>query len=309
MKYPLLLKPVLKDYIWGGKKLKTEYGLNADTENIAEGWMLACHKDGTNVILNGKFAGEPFTKALEEWGYGKDFPILIKLLDACDRLSVQVHPNNEYALKNEGEYGKTEMWYIVDCNEGATLAYGFKHDINSDEFRQRIQNNTLDEVINYVPVKKGDVFFITAGTLHAIGAGILIAEIQQNSNSTYRISDYGRLGKDGKPRELHVDKAVDVTLTQKPTLPYGNIGKTREYAYGTERTLAECEYFKTSLLNLNGEKNIYCQSGFVSLLVLDGEITLDYTQTQFTAKKGDSIFVPNNCDCKISGTAQIIYTE
>lgn len=309
MRYPLLLKPVLKDYIWGGERLKKEFGFKADTQTVAEGWMLACHKDGTNVILNGNYAGEPLSKALCEWGYGSDFPILIKLLDACDRLSVQVHPDNDYALKNEGEHSKTEMWYIADCDEGATLAYGFKRDINTNEFRHRILNNTLDQVINYVPVKKGDVFFIEAGTLHAVGAGILIAEIQQNSNSTYRISDYGRLGKDGKPRELHVDKAVDVTKTKKPDAPYGNIGKTTVFNFGKERLLAECEYFKTVKIDLDGQKNIFCAKGFVSLLILEGELTVCYNSQKFTAKKGDSIFVPNNCSCTVFGKAEIIYTE
>lgn len=309
MRYPLLLKPVLKDYIWGGERLKKEFGFESNTQTVAEGWMLACHKDGTNIITNGEYAGKPFGKALQEWGYDDNFPILIKLLDARDKLSVQVHPDNEYALKNEGEYGKTEMWYIADCDEGATLAYGFNRDISSEEFRQRIQSNTLDEVINYVPVKKGDVFFIKAGTLHAVGAGILIAEIQQSSNSTYRISDYGRLGKDGKPRELHVDKAVDVTVTKIPNEPYGNTGNTCECAYGKIRMLAECEYFKTKKIDLDGQKTIFCESGFASLLILDGEVVIEYGNEKFTAKKGDSVFIPNDCNCKISGMAQLIYTE
>ena len=145
--------------------------------------------------------------------------MLIKLIDAKDNLSVQVHPSNEYALRVEGEYGKTEMWYIVDCDPGAELLYGFKHEISKEEFAERIANNTLLEVTNNVPVHKGDVFFIESGTLHAIGKGILIAEIQQNSNTTYRIYDYGRVGKDGKPRELHVEKAKEVTNLVPPKYP------------------------------------------------------------------------------------------
>ncbi len=306
-KYPLLLKPVLKDYIWGGERLIKEFGFDATTPTVAEGWMLSSHKDGTNIVGNGKYKGMMLDKVLENWGYTQKFPILIKFIDAKQSLSVQVHPDNEYALKNEGEYGKTEMWYVVDCKQGAKLVYGFNRDIDRDEFRNRIEANTLTEVINYVPVKKGDVFFITAGTLHAIGEGILIAEIQQNSNSTYRVFDYGRLGNDGKPRELHIDKALDVIVMTKPTLPYGNIGQTKESSYGKERVLAECEYFKTVKLDLNGKKE-FSEKGFLSLLILDGEAVLQYDGGEITVKKADSILVPENCKISIKGEVQIIYT-
>ncbi len=309
MKYPLLLKPVVKDYIWGGDRLINEYGFAAVGDTAAEGWMLSCHKDGTNTVLNGEYAGEPLDNVLKKWGYDEKFPILIKLLDAKDKLSVQVHPDNEYALKNEGEYGKTEMWYVVDCDEGTRLAYGFNRDIESAEFRQRIERNTLDEVINYVKVQKGDVFFIPARTLHAIGKGILIAEIQQNSNSTYRVSDYGRLGKDGKPRELHIDKAVAVTDTKRPTEPYGATGEIFEFPYGKERVLTECEYFKTVKVDLCGEKIIERKSGFASVLMLEGEATIKYNQGAFNITKGDSVFIPNECPCTISGKCELIYTE
>ena len=218
IKYPMLLDAPCKDYLWGGNRLREEYGKVSDKDKIAESWELSCHKDGESVIANGELAGKTLTQYIEEQGkavLGKNcekfenFPILIKLIDAKDNLSVQVHPNNEYAMRVEGEYGKTEMWYIVDCDPGAELIYGFKGEISRDEFKERIANNTLLEVTNNVPVHKGDVFFIEAGTLHAIGKGILIAEIQQNSNTTYRVYDYGRVGADGKPRQLHVEKAVE----------------------------------------------------------------------------------------------------
>lgn len=147
-KYPLLLKPVIKDYLWGGTRLKTEFGFETDKEIAAEGWMLSCHKDGTNTVENGAYAGKPLDEVLSLWGYEEKFPILIKLIDAKDRLSVQVHPDNKYALENEGEYGKTEMWYVVDCEEGAQLIYGFNKKISRSEFEERINNNTLDEVMN-----------------------------------------------------------------------------------------------------------------------------------------------------------------
>ena len=163
--------------------------------------------------------------------------------------------------------------------------------------------------MNYVPVKKGDVFFIKAGTLHAIGKGILIAEIQQNSNTTYRVSDYGRLGADGKPRELHVNKAVDVTVTDVPTIPFGNVGEVKAFDCGTERLLAECEYFKTLKLDLDGEKEINAEDGCVSLLVLSGEIIVKYDGDEVKAKKGRSVLIPQGLKVLVSGIAEVIYTE
>lgn len=305
-KYPLLLKPVIKDYLWGGRRLKTEYGFETDKEIAAEGWMLASHKDGTNTVLNGELAGKTLPEALRAFG-GKEehFPILIKLIDALDKLSVQVHPEDTFALEVEGEPGKTEMWYIVDCEEGAQLIYGFKSEISKEEFEKRIHENTLDEVMNYVPVNKGDLFFIAAGTLHAIGKGILIAEIQQNSNTTYRVSDYGRLGADGKPRELHVEKALAVTKTEKPTIPYGKVGEITEHSFGKIRALAECEYFSVKAVSLDGGFGINLPR-FVSVLVLEGEISLKYEEGIINAKKGDSIYVPENCPVMISGKGEFI---
>lgn len=217
-----------------------------------------------------------------------------------------MHPDDCYALEHEVEYGKTEMWYIVDCEPGAQLAYGFKKDIDKAEFELRIKENTLDEVINYVPVNKGDVFFIAAGTLHAIGEGILIAEIQQNSNTTYRVSDYGRLRADGKQRELHINKALDVTLTTQPTLPYGNIGCVTKYDFGIERVLADCEFFKVTKLELNGSKDIFSQNSFVSVLVLNGQIRLRHSSEILSANKGDSFLIPCNLAVELFGNAEIL---
>lgn len=288
--YTLKLKPALKDYLWGGTRLKTEYKMESDLEKVAEAWVLSTHKDGPSVVLNGELCGKTLTEAVEIFGAdclgenGKKFsyfPILIKLIDARDDLSVQVHPNDEYALKVEGEYGKTEMWYIVDCEEGAALYYGFKEEISKEEFRKKIADNTITDVLNRVPVKKGDVFFIPSGTIHAIGRGILIAEIQQNSNTTYRVCDYGRLGADGKPRPLHIDKAVEVTnLTPPP--------ESKDLSAGT---LAECEYFKVRLFSTDKQKEIEVDNAsFVSLLCLEGEVSFDGV----TLVKGDCAFIPAN---------------
>ncbi len=316
--YPLLLKAPLKDYLWGGRRLIYEFGFETEKEKAAEGWMLSCHKDGNSIIRNGELAGSTLQEAIDIWGkasLGKNaasftyFPILIKLIDAKDRLSVQVHPNDEYALAKEGEYGKTEMWYVVDCDEGAQLIYGFNQDITQGEFLERINSNNLSPVCNYVPVKKGDVFFIEAGTMHAIGKGILIAEVQQNSNTTYRVSDYGRLGADGKPRQLHIKQAVEVTETKKPTRPYGNVGDVTLYPFGTVRELASCEYFTTELISLDGNVGIYDNDSFVSLLILDGEVSLSYTGGMMRLKKGDSLFLPASLKAHLCGTAEILYTH
>lgn len=304
--YPLLLKPPIKDYLWGGTKLKTDFGFKTEKEIAAEAWVLSCHKDGTNTVVNGEYAGKSLDEVLKIWGYKEKFPILIKLIDAKQKLSIQVHPDDSYALANEGEFGKTEMWYVVDCEPGAKLAYGFKKNIDKAEFEQRIKDNTLDGVINYVPVTKGDVFFISAGTIHAIGEGILIAEIQQNSNTTYRVSDYGRLGADGKQRELHINKALDVTLTTQPTLPYGNIGCVTKYDFGIERVLADCEFFKVTKLELNGSKDIFSQNSFVSVLVLNGQIRLRHSSEILSANKGDSFLIPCNLAVELFGNAEIL---
>ena len=316
--YPLLLKAPLKDYLWGGTRLKDEFGFETEKEKAAEAWVLSCHKDGNSIVRNGEFSGQTLQEVINLWGkdaLGKKadsftyFPILIKLIDAKDRLSVQVHPDDEYALKNEGEYGKTEMWYVVDCDEGAQLIYGFSQNISQGEFLERISNNNLSPVLNYVPVKKGDVFFIEAGTLHAIGKGILIAEVQQNSNTTYRVSDYGRLGADGKPRKLHIKQALEVTKTKKPDIPYGNVGDVTLYPFGTVRELAKCEYFTTELINLDGNVGIYDNDSFISLLVLDGEVAISYPGGMMRLKKGDSVFIPAGLKIRLTGTAEIIYTH
>lgn len=316
--YPLLLKAPIKDYLWGGTRLIDEFGFKTDKEKAAEAWVLSCHKDGNSIVKNGEYAGKTLQEVLDVWGkevLGAKaagftyFPILIKLIDAKDRLSVQVHPDDEYALAHEGEYGKTEMWYVVDCDEGAQLIYGFNQDISQGEFLERINNNNLSPVCNYVPVKKGDVFFIEAGTMHAIGKGILIAEVQQNSNTTYRVSDYGRLGADGKPRQLHIKQAIEVTKTEVPAMPYGNVGDVTLYPFGTVRELAKCDYFTAELINLDGNVGVYDNESFISLLVTEGEVLLSYTGGMMSLKKGDSVFVPATLKVSLIGTAEIIYTH
>lgn len=314
--YIMKLLAPCKDYIWGGTRLRDEYGKKSDKDKLAESWELSCHKDGESVIENGEFAGKTLSAYINECGKGvlgkkcerfEYFPILIKLIDAKDNLSVQVHPDNEYAMRVEGEYGKTEMWYIVDCEEGAELLYGFKHEITREEFAKRISDNTLLEVTNNVPVHKGDVFFIEAGTLHAIGKGILIAEIQQNSNTTYRIYDYGRVGADGKPRQLHVEKACEVTKLIPPTRPTKPMGSPVKKDGYTETLLATSEYFNVNRLDVTEKAELDAnEDSFNSLLVLDGVFTVG----DLTLKKGDSAFVPAGYGkYTVTGSGEIILTD
>lgn len=311
----LKLDAPCKDYIWGGNRLREEYGKVSSADKIAESWELSCHKDGQSVIANGSYKGKTLSQYLADnkasLGTACDrfeyFPILIKLIDAKDNLSVQVHPDNDYAMRVEGEYGKTEMWYIVDCEEGAQLIYGFDKEISREEFADRIKNNTLLEVTNNVPVHKGDVFFIESGTLHAIGKGILIAEIQQNSNTTYRVYDYGRVGKDGKPRELHIEKAIDVTELCPPKYDTKPQGSPEKIEGGEKTLLRTCEYFDVHKIRVNDTVTLNAdEKSFNSLLVLDGEGKIG----GIDAKKGDSFFVPAGFgEYTVTGSLEVILSD
>lgn len=313
--YILKLNPVFKDYLWGGTKLRDEYGFKSDLSKLAEGWMLSCHKDGENTVENGEFIGKTLTEVINDnpdylGDNGKNFeyfPILIKLIDAKDDLSVQVHPNNDYAMRVEGEYGKTECWYILDCEVGAELIYGFNRDISSEEFKEKIADNTFLQTVNKVKVKKGDLFFIEAGTLHAIGKGILLAEIQQNSNTTYRVYDYGRLGADGKPRDLHVEKAVDVTNCTPPVRSTNPEGELLECDGYTRQLLTKCDLFNVEKVSISNEfVDNADEKSFVSVLVTDGQGTIDNIEI----KKGDSLFIPANYgEFTVKGNIEIIITR
>ena len=295
------------------------YGKRCDFDKVAESWELSTHPAGESTLAGGEQDGLPLGQYFQQFpqALGKNaaafenFPVLIKLIDAKEPLSIQVHPSDEYALRVEGEYGKTEMWYIVDCDPGAELLYGFKHEISKEEFAERIANNTLLEVTNNVPVHKGDVFFIESGTLHAIGKGILIAEIQQNSNTTYRIYDYGRVGKDGKPRELHVEKAKEVTNLVPPKYPTTAQGAPTAIEGGKETLLRSCEYFNVNKLELDGTTKLTAGEGsFNSLLVLDGAFEIAAGSEKASAKKGDSLFITAGTgEYTVTGKGTIILTD
>lgn len=289
---PIKLTPTIKDYLWGGTKLIEEYGKKTGLEKAAESWELSTHPDGESVVATGAFEGLKLSEYIEKNGrecIGSRagefdfFPILIKLIDAKDSLSIQVHPDDEYALRVEGEYGKTEMWYIVDCEPDAYLYYGLNTTVTKEEFRARIENNTLLEILNKVPVHKGDVFFIPSGTIHAICSGILICEIQQNSNTTYRVYDYDRRGKDGKPRELHIEKAVEVS----------NLYPAPQQIKYNDNRLAECKYFTVEKISCSDSVKIDIdKKSFRCVTVLEGAGTLEAGGRTLNVTKGESVFIP-----------------
>ena len=298
--YPIKLNPIFKEIVWGGERLKSDYGYESDLSNIAEAWVLTARNDGDNTVKNGEYAGQSFTEIIKNNPsfLGKkgekynEFPLLIKFIDAKSDLSIQVHPDDDYARIHENSLGKTEAWYILDCSEDAELIYGFNKEITKDEFENSIKDNSFLNHVNKVKVKKGDIFFIEAGTLHAIGGGILLAEVQQNCNTTYRVYDYGRL-VDGKPRELHIEKALDVTNTLPPVRSAE--AEEKEVIIGDAKVqkLCSCDFFTMTSLKLNGKYEYNCdENSFLSVLILEGNGSITVDNTAVSVKKGDSIFIP-----------------
>lgn len=315
--YPLRLKPIRKKIIWGGNYISNNFGIGEKNESIAEAWMMTMRPDGVNIIENGKFKGMTLEEYINEIGISDvcgthdAFPLLIKLIDANDKLSVQVHPDDIYAHANGLDAGKTEMWYVVDAKEGAKLVSGLK--VNEpptfDEILERNQNGTLEEILNYVDVKKGDCFFIPAGLVHAIGKGIAIAEIQQNSNTTFRLFDYNRTDKDGNKRELHIEEASNVIKTKfDENAVVNRIERKNEKEIIT--TLCDCDLFAAVKYELSSNVST-CFSGgkMLNVMCLDGYGYISYENQAYELKKGFSYLIPkgmksftintNNCNLEI----------
>ena len=280
------LTPALKDYLWGGNQLKDRYGIESDLDIVAEAWELSAHPDGESVVSTGRHKGLSFSKYIETVGKSvlgwkcsplQSFPMLAKFIDAKRNLSIQVHPDDDYALEHEGQYGKNEMWYVVDAKEGAGLYVGFNRNVDKDEVRRRVQDNTITEILNFYPTKPGDIFFIPAGTVHAICEGNLICEIQQSSNCTYRLYDYDRKDKFGNPRELHLEKALDVLNYEKYEFTEGNVS---------------CKYFENEVIDIEEKMIRLNDERFISIIVLDGEGEMSIGDYKLEVKAGDSIFVP-----------------
>ena len=283
MKKVYKLTPALKDNIWGGNKLRG-YGKSSDKDRIAESWELSFTDGGEAKIYDGREMSEVFPKST--WGSACEkfhaFPVLTKFIDAQDKLSVQVHPSDEYALENEGQFGKTEMWYVVDAEEGAGLYMGLERECGKDEFAKAVADGTVEELLSFKEVQPGDVYFIPSGTIHAIGAGVVIFEIQQNSTLTYRLYDYMRRDKDGNLRELHVDKAMKVSFLE----PY----KEAIFDKDDESLIGKCEYFETRKYTLNFTKMTFNveNDSYLSVTCVKGEGTIEGERIGL----GDTFFIP-----------------
>lgn len=310
--YPFKLKAATKDYVWGGIKLKEFYAKEGNGDVIAESWEVSCHPDGPSVIENGQYEGITLAEVLDAnpryKGINSEkfpfFPILVKLIDAKSNLSVQVHPDDEYALSREGQFGKTEMWYIVECEKGAGVYCGFKKPVTKEQLRSFLEDGTVTELLNFVEVKKGDCLFIEAGTVHAICGGCVICEIQQNSSLTYRLYDYGRLDKNGNPRQLHIDKAVDVTDTTKVVSPNA---ETKVLGNGVTR-LAECKYFTTDKVVLDGEHAFEVgEDSFLTVTCVEGSAEFVYNGKKYPVGTGDTYFLPSGMgEVRAEGCAELI---
>ena len=321
MNKPILLRPSGKDYIWGGRRLKDEFEKDIDAFPLAETWECSTHPDGPSYVVNGEFAGKELKEVIKlhpeflgKRNEGLDeLPILIKFIDANSDLSVQVHPTDEYAKENEnGQLGKTEMWYVLDARNDAKLIYGFNRDYSEQEIRTAINNGTLMNHLQQVPVEKGDLFFIEAGTVHAIGEGTLVAEIQENSNLTYRLYDYERVDKNGKQRELHIDKALAVANMKSSATPKQPL-RVLKYDRGVaSELLCRCKYFEVYRMIVNTErrqivKYMADEISYRVLLCINGCGTISFENESINIYKGDCIFIPaDSVEISLHGQIQFL---
>lgn len=320
-KMPLLLRPSGKDYLWGGRRLNDEFEKGIELTPLAETWECSTHPDGPCYVAQGAEAGKTLAQVLRahpeylglRHGGENTLPILIKFIDAKQDLSVQVHPSDAYAQEREnGQLGKTEMWYVLDAGKNAKLVYGLRQDMTRETLKKTITDGTIMKYLQKVPICKGDVFFIPAGTIHAIGAGALVAEIQENSNLTYRLYDYDRVDKSGKKRQLHIDKALEVADLHGSAEPKQPM-RVLKYRQGVaSELLSRCKYFEVYRMLLNTERRQtvhYCadELAFRVLLCVNGCGSITYEGGSITFYKGDCIFVPANSQIlALHGQAQFL---
>ena len=317
-----LLKPAGKDYLWGGRRLNDDFAKEIDMDPLAETWECSTHPDGLSMIASGPETGRSLAEVLKEHPdylgthprTSGELPILVKFIDAKKDLSVQVHPTDEYARTHEnGQLGKTEMWYVIDAAKNAKLIYGFTGNMDREKLRESLLDGSIERFLRKVPVHQDDVFFIEAGTVHAIGAGCLIAEIQENSNLTYRMYDYNRVGKDGKKRPLHIDKALEVADVSSSSAPRQPMRVLRYSPGCATELLCRCRYFQVERMLLNTERQrelVTFQTGsnsFQILLCLQGCGVIHGTRETLIFFKGDCIFVPADSELmKLHGKARFL---
>ncbi len=330
---PFLLCPAGKDYLWGGNRLNTNFHKNISLSPLAETWECSTHPDGLSTICSGEHNGRFLRDVLRDNPsyYGKyplpdgELPVLVKLIDARENLSVQVHPDDAYAAEHEnGSRGKTEMWYVLDADPDTYLVYGFTHDITEEKLRKNLDQGTILKYLQKVPIQKDDVFYIDAGTVHALGAGALVAEVQENSNVTYRLYDYGRLDKNGLPRTLHIEKALDVINTKSSATPRQPMRLLRYRPGYASEFLCRCKYFQVERLLINTNQNdlpisyATTDQSYEILLCVDGKGKLQFQNgTPQSAdekayevlkfRDGDCIFLPaSSIAMHLSGKCQLL---
>lgn len=293
--------PILKDKIWGGEKLMTLLHKKSDRKDIGESWEISDVKGDTSIVANGKLQGKDLKELIEEYKgdlvggkiyqhFGNKFPLLIKFIDAKEALSIQLHPHDDLAMKRHNSFGKTEMWYVMQADEKANLIVGFQKDVTKEEYLQHLENKSLTDILNIDEVSKGDVYFIPTGRVHAIGAGVMLAEIQQTSDITYRVYDWDRQDAEGNYRELHTEEAIDA-------IDYTSISSYKTKYQKTENTASEivsCPYFTTNVFPVHGEISVdhSKKDSFVIYMCVEGEVTFEHNNESEQLKTGETLLVP-----------------
>lgn len=298
--YPIKFAPILKDKIWGGQKLKTLLNKKSDLPNIGESWEISDVEGDTSIVSNGSLKGQSLKQLLETYKsdllglknyeiFKDKFPLLIKFIDAKEDLSIQLHPNDELAAKRHNSFGKTEMWYVFQANKGSNLIVGFNQDMTPEKYLKHLENKTLTEILNFDEVKEGDTYFIEVGRVHAIGAGVMVAEIQQTSDITYRVYDWDRVDADGNERDLHNDLAIDAIDFNMPDNFRVAYNKTENQS----NEMVSCPYFTTNYLKVNKtlQKENHHDS-FIIYMCVDGEGEIKANGFSEAIKKGETILLP-----------------
>ena len=298
--YPIKFSPILKEKIWGGKKLKTFLKKESDASNVGESWEISDVEGDTSIVLNGALKGRSLKELLVTYQedligkknfetFGTKFPLLIKFIDAKEDLSIQLHPNDQLAAERHNSFGKTEMWYVMQADDEAKLIVGFNQEMTSELYLKHLKDKTLTEILNFDDVEEGDTYFIEVGRVHAIGAGVMLAEIQQTSDITYRVYDWDRTDDDGNERELHNDLAIDAIdfdLKDDFRVTYSKV-------VNQGNKMVTCPYFTTNFLNLNEKilkENIY--DSFIIYICVEGEVKIRFKDFSETIKKGETILIP-----------------
>jgi mannose-6-phosphate isomerase len=312
--YPLQFEPILKERIWGGTKLKSYLNKPIISQITGESWEISTVENDVSVVSNGDFKGKSLNELIAEFpaeilgtkvysDFGKQFPLLFKYLDAREDLSIQLHPNDELAKKRHNSFGKTEMWYVMQADKDAGLIVGFKEKSSPKEYTQHLNNKTLLDILDTKKVQKGDVFFLATGTIHAIGAGNVIAEIQQTSDITYRVYDFDRIDANGNKRELHNDLALEA-------INYNTVESQQTYSKveNVSNEMVNCQYFTTNFIPLNGKMTIHKnQESFTVYMCVDDNFELIYDGKTYSYQKGDTVLIPASLtDFQLNGNASIL---